>query len=226
MAGIKRIRFATSHPKDIADELIAAMGKLDKVCKHLHLPVQSGSDRILRKMNRGYTRDLYLSRVRALREICPEIALSTDMIVGFPSETREDFEQTMDLVSQVEYHSLFAFAYSKRSSAPASKFPNQVEESEKRLRLNQLLQFQETISLKKNQETVGQVVDVLIEGKSARGHDGFASRFPGCVQMKGRTQANQVVHFPMSSPEVGELVQIKIEDAYSHSLWGLPITFS
>ncbi len=222
--GVKRIRFATSHPKDMSPELIQAVGKLDKVCKHVHLPVQSGSDRILRKMNRGYTRDLYLSRVRALREVYPDLAMSTDLIVGFPSETREDFQQTLDLVREVQFHSLFAFAYSKRSSAPASRFPDQVPESEKKDRLHELLELQETITQKKNQQAVGEVAEVLVEKKSAKLRGGFSSQFPGHVQMTGRTQENQVVHFPLPEPHVGSIVRLRIQEAYSHSLWGIPLT--
>ncbi len=221
--GIKRIRFATSHPKDMSPELIQAVGKLDKVCKHVHLPVQSGSDRILHKMNRGYTREVYLSRVRALREAYPNLAMSTDLIVGFPSETREDFEQTLDLVREVQFHSLFAFAYSKRSSAPASRFPDQVPEPEKKQRLQKLLELQESITEKKNQETVGNIAEVLVERKSAKLRQDFCEQFPGHVQMTGRTQENQVVHFPLPKPNVGDIVPLRIQEAYSHSLWGIPL---
>jgi len=147
--GINRIRFATSHPKDLSPELIQAMHDIEKVCNHLHLPVQSGANRILKKMNRGYTRETYLSRISALKAVCPEIALSTDIIVGFPSETHEDFMDTMALLDEVEFDSIFAFAYSDRSSAPAAKFPNQVDEAVKMERLNRLLEHQEIYTERK-----------------------------------------------------------------------------
>ncbi|MCK5836297.1 MAG: tRNA (N6-isopentenyl adenosine(37)-C2)-methylthiotransferase MiaB, partial [Desulfobacula sp.] len=133
--GIGRIRFATSHPKDLSVDLMVAIRDLDKVCNHLHLPVQSGSNQILKKMNRGYTREKYLDRIFNLKKHCPDIALSTDIIVGFPSETREDFNDTLDLLQEIEFDSLYAFAYSDRSSAPAARFSHQIEETEKRDRL-------------------------------------------------------------------------------------------
>ncbi len=138
---IYRIRFATSHPKDLSEDLIRAMADLDKVCNHLHLPIQSGSNRILKKMNRGYTRELYLSRIDELRAAIPDIGLSTDIIVGFPTETVEEFEDTLALVAQVQFDSIFAFAYSDRSSAPAARFSGGVDETEKMARLNRLLAF-------------------------------------------------------------------------------------
>jgi tRNA-2-methylthio-N6-dimethylallyladenosine synthase len=217
---IHRIRFATSHPKDLSGELIRAMADLDKVCNHLHLPVQSGSDRILKKMNRGYTAEVYLSRIDALRTAIPDIGLSTDIIVGFPSETAEAFEHTMALVEQVGFDSIFAFAYSDRSSAPAAKFPGAVDEAEKMARLNRLLAFQDTITQRKNQDMKGQKVQVLVEGISARQHDGFVKTTPHTRQMTGRSASNKIVHFPSDTLVPGDLVEIEIEEAYPHSLWG------
>ncbi len=221
--GIRRIRFATSHPKDLSQDLIQAMAGLDKVCNHLHLPVQSGSDRILKKMNRGYTRKIYLSRIDALKTAIPDIAVSTDFIVGFPSETPADFEDTMDLVNRVGFDSIFAFAYSDRSSAPAARFSDPVDEKEKMDRLNRLLAFQDTITQEKNARLIGQTVRVLVEGISARQHDGFVKTSPNTRQMTGRSAGNKVVHFPSDSLDAGDLVNIKIEDAYPHSLWGRPL---
>ncbi|MDT8378989.1 MAG: tRNA (N6-isopentenyl adenosine(37)-C2)-methylthiotransferase MiaB [Desulfotignum sp.] len=217
---IHRIRFATSHPKDLSEDLIRAMADLDKVCNHLHLPVQSGSNQILKKMNRGYTREVYLSRIDALRSAVPDMGLSTDIIVGFPSETPEAFEETMALVEQVGFDSIFAFAYSDRSSAPAAKFSDPVEDAEKMARLNRLLAFQDTITRKKNHEMTGRVVQVLVEGVSPKQHDGFVKTTPHTRQMTGRSATNKIVHFPSDVLAAGDLVDIKIENAYPHSLWG------
>jgi len=193
--GIQRIRFATSHPKDLSLALIQAIRDLDKVCNHLHLPVQSGSNNILKKMNRGYTRETYIDRILQLKKECPGIALSTDIIVGFPSETLADFNDTMDLLREIEYDSIFAFAYSDRSSAPAAKFPDQVDESEKSERLNRLLKLQETFTEKKNNEMIGKTIAVLVEGKSEKKRDGFDKFAGNMEQMKGRSESNKIVHF-------------------------------
>ena len=221
--GIHRIRFATSHPKDLSEELIQAMAGLDNVCNHLHLPVQSGANRILKKMNRGYTAEIYLSRIDALRSAIPDIGLSTDIIVGFPSETAQEFEDTMALVAQVGFDSIFAFAYSDRSFAPAAKFPDPVGEAEKMVRLKQLLAFQDTITQKKNQDMIGQVVQVLVEGVSAKQHDGFVKTTPHTRQMTGRSAGNKIVHFPSDTLSPGDLADIQIDNAYPHSLWGRPL---
>ena len=221
--GIHRIRFATSHPKDLSEELIQAMADIDKVCNHLHLPVQSGSNRMLKKMNRGYTAQIYLSRIDALRSAIPDIGLSTDIIVGFPSETAQEFENTMALVAQVGFDSIFAFAYSDRSFAPAAKFPDPVGEAEKMVRLKQLLAFQDTITQKKNQDMIGQVVQVLVEGVSAKQHDGFVKTTPHTRQMTGRSAGNKIVHFPSDTLSPGDLADIQIDNAYPHSLWGRPL---
>ncbi len=220
--GIQRIRFATSHPKDLSEDLILAMCRLEKVCNHLHLPVQSGSNAILKKMNRGYTRETYLSRISALKKACPDMALSTDIIVGFPSETEEDFQDTMDLLRTVEFDSIYAFAYSDRSSAPAAKFPNQIEEKIKKVRLNQLLALQETYTGKKNLALVGRDVRVLVEGESQKKRDGFVTENKNMKQMFGRSESNKIVHFPSDQAVIGDLVTIRIENAYPHSLWGQP----
>jgi len=220
--GIHRIRFATSHPKDLSMDLMHAVRDLEKVCNHLHLPVQSGSDVILKKMNRGYTRQHYLDKIFELKKQCPDISLSTDIIVGFPSETIDDFNETMDLIRTIEFDSIFAFAYSNRSSAPASKFPGQVEEKEKLDRLNLLLQVQETITEKKNKAQIGKTLEVLVEGKSSKKHDGFVPLEKNMEQMTGRSESNKIVHFPSSRVNIGDMVRIRIEEAYPHSLWGHP----
>ena len=223
ISGILRIRFATSHPKDLSMDLIYAIRDLEKVCNHLHLPVQSGSNKILKKMNRGYTRETYINRIDELKKHCPEIALSTDIIVGFPSETPEDFNDTLRLLHQVEYDSIFAFAYSDRSSAPAAKFPNQIAEKEKMDRLNTLFHAQEQITRKKNEKLIGRRLPVLVEGFSLKKRDGFEQKFENVKQMSGRSECNKIVHFPSEHTGIGDLITIKIEDAYPHSLWGYPV---
>jgi len=220
--GIQRIRFATSHPKDLSMELIHAIKDLDKVCNHLHLPVQSGSDKILGKMNRGYSRQTYIKRILDLRKQCPGIGISTDIIVGFPSETRDDFSDTMDLLREIKFDSIFAFAYSDRSSAPASKFSHQVEEKEKADRLNNLLELQEHYTKEKNLSLIGKTLEILVEGKSAKKHNGFEKNRKNLEQMTGRSECNKIVHFPSEHATVGDLIKIKIKNAYPHSLWGYP----
>ncbi|CCK79645.1 tRNA (N6-isopentenyl adenosine(37)-C2)-methylthiotransferase MiaB [Desulfobacula toluolica] len=221
--GIHRIRFATSHPKDLSMDLIYAIRDLDKVCNHLHLPVQSGSNQVLKKMNRGYTREKYINRIYDLKKQCPDIALSTDMIVGFPSESKNDFYDTMNLLREIEFDSIFAFAYSNRSSAPAAKFPNQIDEKEKLDRLNQLLALQEQFTEKKNKDLVGKVLEVLVEGKSGKKRDGFEQIGKNLEQMTGRSESNKIVHFPSEHAKIGDRINIRIKDAYPHSLWGHPV---
>jgi len=221
--GIHRIRFATSHPKDLSINLIYAIRDLDKVCNHLHLPVQSGSNKILKKMNRGYTREEYIDRILTLKKECPNIALSTDIIVGFPSETDNDFNDTMNLLREIEFDSIFAFAYSDRSSAPAAKFSDQIDEKEKRERLNNLLQLQEQYTEKKNKELIGETFKVLVEGKSIKKRGGFEQTHKNMEQMTGRTESNKIVHFPSEHVNIGDIIKIKIKNAYPHSLWGHPV---
>jgi tRNA-2-methylthio-N6-dimethylallyladenosine synthase len=221
--GVHRIRFATSHPKDLSDDLIYAIRDLDKVCNHLHLPIQSGSNKILKKMNRGYTREKYIDRIFNLKKECPDIALSTDIIVGFPFETREDFNDTMNLLREIEFDSIFAFAYSDRSSAPAAKFSNQIDEGKKKERLNRLLELQEYYTEKKNKKQIGKILDVLVEGKSEKKRDGFDHALKNMEQMVGRAESNKIVHFPSKDVIIGDIIKIRIENAYPHSLWGHPL---
>ncbi len=219
---IKRIRFATSHPKDLSMDLIYAIRDLDKVCNHLHLPVQSGSDRILKKMNRGYTRQTYIKRILDLKEQCHDIGVSTDIIVGFPSETRDDFNDTMRLLDEIEFDSIFAFAYSDRSSAPAARFSHQIDEKEKLDRLNKLLELQEHYTKQKNLALTGKTLEILVEGKSAKQHNGFDKIKENMEQMTGRSPCNKIVHFPSQHAKIGDLIKVKIKNAYPHSLWGYP----
>ncbi len=224
VAGLARIRFTTSHPKDLSDELIGAFGRLDKLCRHLHLPVQAGADRILKRMNRGYTRQRYLEKVARIRSACPGIALTTDIIVGFPGETAADFEETLDLIRTVEYDSLFAFKYSDRPGAPARRFGDKVPEEEKKRRLKAVLDSQEEITRRKNQERVGRIERVLVEGTSRK--YAVAGLHDTAVQWTGRTSENRIVNFvqdggaTVESVRPGMLLDVRIEKAFAHSLWG------
>ena len=166
--GVRRIRFMTSHPKDITPALIDAMAELPKVCEHLHLPVQAGSNKVLQQMNRKYTVERYLEIVDRLRERIPNIHLTTDLIVGFPGETEEDFQDTLDLVRRVEYDSAFTFIYSPRTGTPAAKRSDQVPEEIKKDRIHRLIELQNSISAEKNQRMVGKEEEVLVEGKEPR----------------------------------------------------------
>ncbi len=219
--GIYRIRFATSHPKDLSPELMDAIAGLDKVCNHLHLPVQSGSNAVLKKMNRGYTREKYIEKISALREKCPDIALSTDIIVGFPYETSKDFDKTLELLHEIKFDSIFAFAYSNRSSAPAAKFDGQIDEQEKKDRLNLLLEVQEGYTEEKNTQMKGKTFPVLVEGKSSRKREDIKNpEGKNFCQMTGRTESNKIVHFMSQTAKAGDMIDILIQEAYPHSLWG------
>jgi len=217
--GLLRIRFATSHPKDLSDDLIKAYSELDKLCNHIHLPVQCGSDRILALMNRKYTRAEYIDRIERLRAVRPEIAISSDMIVGFPGETDEDFEQTLDLVNTVKYDGLFAFKYSDRPHAPAVGFKDKVPDHVKSERLDQLLTLEKIYSRQNNDRYIGRVENVLVEGMSKK--PGNAED----LQYSGRTSSNKVVNFvwPDSDEKqgkMGTIVRVVIEKAFPHSLLG------
>jgi len=225
VAGLRRIRFTTSNPKDLSDDLMSAFGKLDKLCPHIHLPVQSGSDRVLKRMNRKYTRQIYLDRVERLRSIRPDIAVTSDFIVGFPGESPADFEDTLSLVKTVAFDSIFAFMYSDREIAPASRFKTKIDENEKKDRLQKLLTTQEKITLAKNRMLVGTHQEIMVEGGSTR--PGLAESLDEGPQWSGRTPGNKIVNFslggdatPAPPPRVGEMVDVSIEKAFSHSLRG------
>lgn len=224
--GLARIRFTTSHPKDLSPALIAAFGRIDKLCSHIHLPVQSGSDRILHRMNRRYDRRTYLERVARLRNVCPDIAMTSDIIVGFPGETEEDFAQTLDLVETVGYDGLFAFAYSDRPIAPAGRFSGKVPETVKQRRLRTLLDRQAEITRACNQRLVGSLQPVLVEGGSKRG---AAANAESPWQWSGRTSGNKIVNFSVAPsegeapPALGALCWVRIEQAFAHSLGGVRV---
>ena len=206
-----RIRFTTSHPKDMSDETLRVIAEVPNVCKHIHLPVQSGSDRILKLMNRKYTREWYLDRVAAIRRIIPDCGLSTDIFVGYHSETEEDHQMSLDLMREVGYDSAFMFKYSERPGTYASKYlPDDVPEEEKIRRLNELIALQTEISAQQNKKDEGKTFDVLVEGFSKRSRE----------QLCGRTEQNKMVVFPKAGHHIGETVQVRITGSTSATLLG------
>lgn len=206
-----RIRFTTSHPKDMSDATLEVIAKYDNLCKFIHLPVQSGSNRILKLMNRKYTREWYLGRIAAIRRILPDAAISTDVFCGFHSETVEDHEETLSLMREVGFDSAFMFKYSERPGTHAQKhLPDNISEEEKVRRLNEIIALQTQLSLESNQREVGKVVEVLVEGFSKRSKD----------DMYGRTSQYKTVVFPREGRHVGELVKVEITEASAATLKG------
>lgn len=207
--GMERIRFTTSHPRDMSDELIEAMADLPTVCEHLHLPLQAGSDRILAKMNRGYTKEQYINLVNRIRDRIPDIALTSDLIVGFPGETEEDFEETLRVVEEIQLDSAFTFIFSPRPGTVAAKMENQVPEEVKKERIYRLIELQNRISLERNRVLTGSIQEVLVEGPSQTDPDKYM----------GRTRGNKLVIFT-GAAERGRLVPVKITEARTWSLHG------
>ncbi len=229
--GLLRIRFTTSHPKDLKSDLVGCFGHLEKLCRHIHLPVQSGSNAVLKNMNRKYTRELYLDKVAKLRDTCPDIALTSDIIVGFPGENDSDYEKTLELIKQVQFDGLFAFQYSDRPNARSVDFANKISEAEKKNRLQHLLAMQEDITKKKNQALVGSTQTVLVDGLSKKeiADRPKAELLP--EQWAGRTSTNKIVNFDCdhngqdrAAIIPGRLLDVRIEKAYFHSLQGKPVT--
>ena len=208
--GIERIRFTTSHPKDLSEELIQAFSKLPKLCEHIHLPFQSGSNKILKAMHRGYTKESYIEKIDHLKKVCPSIALTTDVIVGFPGEEEKDFEETLDLVQKVRFDDLFSFKYSPRKGTRAAQFEDKVEEKVKQERLSILQGMQKGITLQKNQELEGRVEEALVEGRSKQ----------SAQDVTGRTRSNKIVNFEGDLGSVGKLIPVRITKAFAHSLRG------
>jgi tRNA-2-methylthio-N6-dimethylallyladenosine synthase len=207
--GIERIRFVTSHPKDISPRLIEAMARLDKVCEHLHFPLQSGSDKLLQLMNRGYTLTEYIELVDALRSTVADIALGTDIIVGFPGETEKDFAETVEAMRRIEYDSAFIFKYSTREGTAAANLPDDVPLEKKKERNQILLQLQQEISLKKNRALIGRHVEVLVEGPSKRNPQ----------KMMGRTRGNRIAVFDGRCHLAGTLLKLTVTDATALTLF-------
>jgi tRNA-2-methylthio-N6-dimethylallyladenosine synthase len=213
LPGIERIRFASPHPRHCSDRLIAAIRDLPRVCKHLHLPVQSGSTAVLRRMRRRHTREEYLELVDRLRGAIPNIQLSTDMIVGFPGETVEEFEETLTLTAAVGYHSMFSFKYSERpNTLAARRLPDDVPEGEKTRRIVTLQALQRDIQSRLLGQVVGRTVEVLVDSASRR----------RAWELAGRTTGNTVVNLPGDPSWIGRLVPVTIRRAGPHSLWGEP----
>ncbi|KIH76663.1 tRNA-i(6)A37 thiotransferase enzyme MiaB [Geoalkalibacter ferrihydriticus] len=208
--GIERIRFTTSHPKDLSEELIACFGEMPKLVKHLHLPVQCGADPILAAMNRGYTRAQYLEKVARLKDVCPDIRLTSDLIVGFPGETEEDFGETLALVAQVEYADIYSFLYSPRSGTAAAELEENLDPKDKQARFDRLLALQQDISARIWQSDVGRVLPVLVEGVSRQGGG----------QLFGRTTWNRIVNFTGSPDLVGRIVPVRITASFKNSQAG------
>lgn len=209
--GLERIRFMTSHPKDLSDSLIQAFVDCEKLCRHIHLPVQSGSTETLHRMNRRYTKEDYLSLVEKIRASVPDIAITTDIIVGFPGETEEDFEETLDLVRRVRYDSAFTFLYSIRTGTPAAEYENQIPDDIKHERFERLVDAVNEITAEKNSLYQDKVVRVLVEGESARGEKGTYS---------GRTDTFKLVNFDSDEDLTGHMADIRITDAKTFSLFG------
>ena len=209
--GLERIRFMTSHPKDLSDELIACFGDCKKLCHNIHLPVQSGSDEILRRMNRHYNRERYMEIVEKLRATCPDLSISTDIIVGFPGETEEDFLDTLSLVREVEYDSAFTFIYSPRVGTPAAKYDNQIPENIKHDRFDRLVDEVNRCSAKKNSEYLGKIVTVMVDGPSKNDAGAWS----------GRTDTFKLVNFTSEEPLTeGQMVSVRITETKTFSLDG------
>ena len=206
-----RVRFTTSHPKDMSDETLCVIAEEPNVCRHIHLPVQSGSNRVLKAMNRKYTREWYLDRVAAIRRIIPDCGLSTDIFAGYCGETEEDHQLSLSLMRECAYDSAFMFKYSERPGTYASKnLPDDVPEETKIRRLNELIALQNELSLTANQRCIGQEYDILIEGVSKRSRE----------QLFGRTEQNKVVIFDRADHRVGETIRVRITEATSATLKG------
>lgn len=208
--GLELIRFMTSHPKDMSDKLIQAYKDCEKLCNHIHLPVQSGSTNILKMMNRRYTRDDYLLLIEKLKKAVPEIAITTDIIVGFPGETEEDFLQTLDLVEKVQFDLAYTFLYSIRKGTPAEKFGEQVLESVKHERFNRLVELLNSITAKKNKDYEGKIQAVLVEGPSKTNPETYT----------GRTESGKIVNFPGTVDIIGQIIHVKITIGKTFSLTG------
>ena len=211
LPGLARIRFTTSHPRDLSEELIRCFAELPPLCEHIHLPVQAGSNTILARMHRGYSREEYLEKIDRLRQACPGIAVSTDFIVGFPGETQADFEDTLRLMQEAAFDSAFYFKYSPRPQTAAAALPDQVPEAVKTERLARLRELLEQLSLASNQRWLGKVGRVLVEGFSKQQN----------TQLFGRLRSNQVVNFNGPQELIGRTVRVHITKAHLHSLGAL-----
>ncbi len=210
VSGIRRIRFMTSHPRDFSQELIQISAERENICPHFHLPVQAGSTRVLQDMNRGYTREEYLKLVDRIRQKMPEAAITTDIIVGFPGESEEEFKETISLLEEVRFDMAFTFAYSAREGTPAARREDTVPQEEKSRRLQRLMEVQNNISWEINQKLIGSSQEVLIEGESKKDPDFYS----------GRTATGKLVIVPACPAKIGSIVPVKITEAGSWTLYG------
>ncbi|MDU3723948.1 MAG: MiaB/RimO family radical SAM methylthiotransferase, partial [Clostridium celatum] len=208
--GLERVRFMTSHPKDLNDDVIKAIKECGKLCEQIHLPVQSGSNRILKKMNRHYTREYYLELVNKIKREIPDVALTTDIIVGFPGETEEDFIDTLELVKEVKYDAAFTFIYSRRNNTPADMMLDQVNDEDKHNRFNRLVEAVNSNVIAQNKAYEGKIVEVLVEGTSKNDES----------KLSGRTRNGRLVNFAAEGVKVGDIVNVTITKAQNFSLIG------
>lgn len=208
--GVKRIRFMTSHPKDFGEKLIKTMKECKKVCRQMHLPLQAGSDKVLKDMNRRYTKEQYLEKIELLKHEIPGISLSTDIIVGFPTETNEDFEETLDVLRRVEFDNIFSFIYSRREGTPAAKLDFVLTDEEIHKNFNRLLEVQNEISKRKNEAYVGRVEEVLVDGVSKNDEN----------TLSGRCESSKIVNFKGDKSLIGKYIKVKITEAHTWSLNG------
>jgi len=211
-----RVRFMTSHPHDMSDKLIDAIASQDNICNYIHLPVQSGSNRILKLMNRTYTRDQYLDLICRIKKVIPDISLSTDIISGFPTETENDHKITLDLLKEVEFDGAYTFKYSPRENTKAWQMGDDVPDEVKNRRLSEIINLQQTISLRRNTTMIGDTVEVLVEGLSKKSVNEFC----------GRTDTNKMVVFPKNGNDIGDYLGIRIERVNSATLFGTKIRHS
>ena len=207
---VARIRFTSPHPKDVRDDLIEEYATNPKLCSHIHLPLQSGSDEVLKRMRRAYNTKTYLEKVRKLRQARPDIAVTTDLIVGFPGETEEDFQKTLAIVEEVGFDQIFTFKYSSRPGTEAAVMPDDVEPSVKEERLARLLKLERELARRKNEADVGKIFDCLVEGEDRWQSGSFS----------GRNSQNKIINFTGQAPEVGDILRIKVTKARGHSLTG------
>jgi tRNA-2-methylthio-N6-dimethylallyladenosine synthase len=205
-----RVRFTTSHPQDLSDKLIDTIASHDNLCKFVHLPVQSGSNEVLEAMNRTYTREYYVELVRKIRRRIPDVALSTDIITGFPGETEKQHCETLNLMSEIRYDGAYMFKYSPREGTPAFRLGNDVADEIKTRRLNEIISLQQKISYEVNQSMIGKVIEVMVEGASKKSD----------LQLSGRTGSNKTAIFPLGPFRTGDTVNVKIDRASAATLFG------
>jgi tRNA-2-methylthio-N6-dimethylallyladenosine synthase len=209
-----RVRFSTSHPKDISDRLLRTIAETPNICNHIHLPVQSGSSSVLKRMNRKYDREWYMKRISSIKEIIPDCGISTDVFCGFCGETEDEFQETLSLMECVGYDSAFMFKYSERPGTyAAKKLPDDVPEEVKSERLTRIIELQKKLSIESNKKDVGKIFEVLVEGNSKKSDD----------ELSGRTQQNKMVVFPKVDYKKGDLVKVRIERYTQTTLIGTPV---